>query len=372
MNIGILNENEKIESRVALIPASVSEFVEKGHAIYIQSKAGAGAGYTDQEYLQVGGEMVYSKEEVFGRSEIVHNISPLSDEECNLVKENHILFGFHHLAVAKKSNIEKLLRKKVTVIGYEIIQDEENHLPFIEALSEVAGQLCLVISGHYLQTNFGGRGMILGGVTSVPPATVVVIGAGDLGKSAARAAWCAGAHVIVLDEDMGRLREIEEATSRQVITLLANKYNISRMVKIADILIGAVLIPGERAPIVVTEEMVKTMKKGAVIIDISIDQGGCIETSRPTTLRDPIFTKNGIIHYCVPNITAAVSRTSTRVLSNVLTPYLMKLTEKGLGEAFREDKSLARGVYIYQGKIVKKSLAERFNFEYQEVPSLFD
>lgn len=370
MRIGIINESEKIENRVALIPASVSELVERGNSVYFQSKAGINAGYSDQDYLEAGGKIVYSEEEVFGRAEIIHNISPLNDKECDLVKENSILFGFHHLAVAKKSNINKLLKKNVTVIGYEIIQDEENKLPFIEALSEVAGKLCLVISGHYLQTNFGGRGIIIGGITSVPPSTVVVIGAGALGKSAARAAWCGGAHVIVLDEDMNLLREVEEMTSHQVITLIANKYNISRMVRIADILIGAILIPGERAPIMVTGEMVKTMKKGSVIIDLSIDQGGCVETSRPTSLRDPIFIKDGIIHYCVPNITSAVSRTSTRVLSNVVMPYLMKISKIGLDNALREDKNLANGIYIYNGKIVKKSLAERFNLEYEDLFSL--
>ncbi|MCP2519391.1 alanine dehydrogenase [Candidatus Aminicenantes bacterium AC-335-A11] len=370
MRIGIINESEKIENRVALIPASVSELVQKGHIVYFQSKAGERAGYSDEDYLEAGGKIVYTKEEVFGRAEIIHNISPLNDKECDLIKENTILFGFHHLAVARKKNIEKLLNKKVTVIGYEIIKNEENRLPFIEALSEVAGELCIVISGHYLQTNFGGRGIIIGGVTSVPPSTVVVIGAGVLGRSAARAAWCAGAHVIVLDEDMNLLREIEEMTSRQVITLIANRYNISRMVKVADILIGAVLIPGERAPIMVTKEMVKTMKKGSVIIDLSIDQGGCVETSRPTTLRDPIFIENGIIHYCVPNITSAVSRTSTRVLSNVLMPYLLKIAEIGPEKILKEDESLAGGVYMYRGKIVKKTLAERFGMEYYDLNEL--
>lgn len=204
----------------------------------------------------------------------------------------------------------------------------------------------------------------------MPPSTVVVIGAGAVGKSAARAAWCAGAHVIVLDENMTLLRKIEEITSHQVVTLIANKYNISRIVKIADILIGAVLIPGERTPIIITKEMVKTMKKGAVIIDLSIDQGGCIETSRPTTLRDPIFIKDGIIHYCVPNITSAVSRTSTRILSNVLMPYLLKIAEKGPDYALKEDENLARGVYVYRGKIVKKSLAERFGIDYKDLSLL--
>ncbi len=369
MNVGIINESGKIENRVGLTPSSVSILIENGHTVYVQAGAGLRAGYSNEEYVAQGAQLVFTKDEVFGRSEVVLNISPLNQEECKLIKEEQILFGFHHLAVAKKNIISELLEKKVTVIGYEIIQDEDEVLPFIESLSEVAGQMCLFISGHYLQTTQGGRGVIIGGVVSVPPATAVIIGSGVLARSATKALLSAGAQTIVLGRYMERLREIEEMTGGQVITLVASKYNLARMVKIADILIGAVLRPGERAPIMVTRDMVKTMKKGAVIIDLAIDQGGCIETCRLTTLENPVFIHEGVIHYCVPNITSAVSRTSTKVLSNMVTPYLLKIGEIGIDKSLEVDKSLARGVYILRGEIVRKSLAERFGMKYKDIIS---
>jgi alanine dehydrogenase len=295
----------------------------------------------------------------------VINISPLSEEECHLVKKDQVLFGFHHLAVSKKNLVEELLQKKATVIGYEIIQEDDGELTFIENLSEIAGQMCLVISGHYLQTSQGGRGLILGGVVSVPPATAVIIGSGVLARSAMKAMLSAGAHTIVLGTYMDRLRDLEEMTGGQVVTLIDSKYNLERMSKVADILIGAVLRPGERAPTMITREMVQGMRKGSVIIDLAIDQGGCIETSRLTTLEQPTFIEEGKIHYCVPNITSAVSRTSTKVLSNVVTPYLITIGELGLDKALREEKSLARGVYLYKGEMTKKKIAERFRMNYK-------
>jgi alanine dehydrogenase len=296
MNIGIINESSKIENRVGLTPSCVSMLKEKGYTVYVQAGAGLKAGYTNEEYADQGAQIVFTKDEVFGRSDIVLNISPLTNEESKLVKNGQILFGFHHLAVAPKNLVEDLLQKDVTVLGYEIIQDEKDELPFIESLSEIAGQMCLVISGHYLQTVQGGRGIIIGGVVTVPPATAVIVGSGVLAKSAIKAMMGAGAHTIVLGRYMDRLRELEEMTSGRVITLYATKYNLARMAKIADILIGAVLRPGERAPVMITKDMVKSMKPGSIIIDLAIDQGGCIETSRLTTLEHPTYVDEGIIH----------------------------------------------------------------------------
>ncbi len=360
MNIGVINESGKIENRVSLTPSSVSLLAERGHTIYVQAGAGLKSGYTNEEYVSQGAEIVFTKDEVFGRSDIVLNISPLDQEECELVREKQILFGFHHLAVARKNHVEELLRKKITAIGYEILQDENGELPFIESLSEIAGQMCLVISGQYLQTSQGGRGIIIGGVVSVPPATAVIIGSGVLARSAIKAMLGAGAHTIALGRHMDKLRELEEMTSGRVITMMASKYNLTRMSKIADILIGAVLRPGERAPIMITKDMVKDMKKGALIIDLAIDQGGCIETSRLTTLDHPTFIDDGIIHYCVPNITSAVSRTSTKVLSNLVSPYLSEIGESGIDQALKKNNTLARGVYMHKGSIARKTIAERF------------
>ncbi|MBC8359693.1 MAG: alanine dehydrogenase [Candidatus Aminicenantes bacterium] len=369
MNVGVINESCKIENRAGLSPSGVSLLTEHGHTVYVQAGAGLKAGYTNEEYADLGAKIVFTKDEVFGRSDIVLNISPLNEEENKLVKKDQILFGFHHLAIARKSFIEELLKKNVTIIGYEIVQEDNEVLPFIESLSEIAGQMCLVISGHYLQTSYGGRGIIIGGVVSVPPATAVVIGSGVLARSAIKSLLGAGAHTIALGSFMDRLRGLEELTSGRLITLFASQYNLARMTKIADILIGAVLRPGERAPIMVTRDMVKTMKKGSLIVDLAIDQGGCIEKSRPTTLEQPTFADEGVIHYCVPNITSAVSRTSTKVLSNLVASRLVEIGELGIEQCLRENHALARGVYIFKGKITKKNLAERFNLEHKDLIS---
>ena len=370
MNIGVINESSKIENRVGLTPSSVSLLVEKGHTVYVQAGAGLKAGYTNEEYISLGAEIVFTKEEAIGRSDIVLNISPLNEEECGLVKKGQILFGFHHLAVARKNIVEELLKKNITMIGYEIIQEDNEDLPFIESLSEIAGQMCLVISGHYLQTSQGGRGKVIGGVVSVPPATAVVVGSGVIAKSAIKALLGAGAHTIALSRNMEKLRELEEMTSGRLITLIASKYNLARMVKIADILIGAVLRPGERAPVLITRDMVKAMKKSAVLIDLAIDQGGCAETSRLTTLENPTYINEGVIHYCVPNITSTVSRTSTKVLSNLVAPYLLQIAALGIEKALKENPTLARGAYVCQGNIVRKSIAERFSMHHKDLASI--
>lgn len=370
MNIGVINESGKIENRAGLSPSGVSLLVEKGHSVYVQAGAGLKAGYSNEEYSALGAEIVFTKEEVFGRSDVVLNISPLNEEECRLTKSRQLLFGFHHLAVAKKNIIEDLLAKKVTMIGFEIVQEKNGILPFIENLSEVAGQMCLAISGHYLQTSQQGRGLVIGGVVSVPPVTAAVIGSGTLARSAVKAMIGAGAHTIVLGGNMDRLHNLEQITSGRLVTMIASQYNLARITRIADIVIGAVLRPGEKAPVMVSKEMVKNMKNGSVIIDLSIDQGGSIATSRLTTLEQPTFIEQGVIHYCVPNITAAVSRTSTKILSNVVTPYLLQLGEEDLIQIMRSETPLAQGTFLFDGHIVKQKIAERFGMSHQSLASI--
>ena len=367
MNIGVINESLKIENRAGLSPSGVSFLVEKGHKVFIQAGAGLKAGYSNEDFVSLGAQIVFTKEEVFGRSDVVLNISPLNQEECALVKENQILLGFHHLAVAKKNIVEELIKKNVTMIGYEIVEDEEEDLPFISSLSEIAGQMCHAISGHYLQSCYGGRGLIMGGVVSVPPATAVIVGSTILARSAIKAMIGAGAHTIALGRYMDKLKELEEMTSGRLVTLMASNYNLQRMCEIADILIGAVLRPGKRAPMMITREMVKKMKKGSIIIDLSIDPGGCIETSHPTSLEHPTFMEEGVIHYCVPNITSAVSRTSTKLLSNLVIPYLLQIGEFGIDEALKRNQALCCGVYMYKKSLVKKNIAERFNLPYKKL-----
>ena len=370
MNIGILNESSKIENRVGLTPGGVSFLSERGLKVYVQAGAGLKSGYSNEEYASQGAEIIFTLEEVFGRSDLVINISPLSSEECSLVREGQILMGFHHLAVAKKTNLEMLMKKKVSILGYEIFQKKNGVLPFIESLGEIAGQMCLSLSGHYLQTIQGGRGQLLGGVVTVPPATAVVIGSGVLARSAVKALIGAGAHTIALGTDMENLRSLEEMTSGRVITLVGNRFNLKRIVRIADILVGAVLEPGEKAPLIITRDMVKTMRKGSLIIDLAIDQGGCIETSRLTTLDQPTFVDEGVIHYCVPNITSAVSRTSTKVLSNLATSFIVETGEKGLEKAAAENDVMSSGLYVYEGKIVKKRIADRFGLPHTDLSTI--
>ncbi len=370
MNIGVINESNKIENRAGLSPSGISFLVERGHTVYVQAGAGLKSGYMNEEYSSLGANIVFTKEEAFGRSDIVLNISPLNEEESKLVRKDQILFGFHHLAVSRKNILEELLKKNVTMLGYEIIQKSNEELPFIECLSEIAGQMCLVISGHYLQTSQGGRGVVIGGVVSVPPATAVVVGSGVLAKSAIKAMLGAGAHTIALGRHIDRLRELEGLTSGRLVTLMASQYNLGRMIRIADILIGAVLRPGEKAPIMITRQMVSSMKKGSVLIDLAIDQGGCSETSRLTTLEQPTYIDEGVIHYCVPNITSTVSRTSTKVLSNMVVPYLLQIGEKGIKNTLKEDASLSRGAYVYNGQLVRKGVAERFALSSKELSSL--
>lgn len=366
MNVGVINESCKIENRAGLSPSGVSFLVEKGHVVYLQAGAGLRSGYTNEDFAELGARIVFTKEEVFGRSDVVLNISPLSAEECGLVREDQILFGFQHLAVARKPLVELLLDKNVTMIGYEIIQDEDGGLPFLEGLSEIAGQMCHVIAGHNLQIGQGGRGLVLGGTASVPPATAVIIGSTVLARSAIKAMLGAGAHTIAVGGFMDKLRDVEEMTAGRAVTLMASRYNLERMTAIADVLIGAVLRPGEKAPVMVTRDMVRKMKKGAILIDLAIDQGGCVETSRPTTLEQPTFVEEGVIHYCVPNITSAVSRTSTKVLSNLVIHYLLEIGKAGLDRALEAEPALCRGLFIHRGRIVKKSIAERFDLPYDE------
>ena len=370
MNIGVINESNKIENRAGLSPSGISILVERGHTVFVQAGAGLKSGYSNEEYSSLGANIVFTKEEAFGRSDIVLNISPLDEEESKLVRKDQVLFGFHHLAVSRKSILEDLLKKNITMLGYEIVQRNDDELPFIECLSEIAGQMCMVISGHYLQTSQGGRGLVIGGVVSVPPATAVVVGSGVLARSAIKAMLGAGAHTIALGRNMDRLRDLENITSGRLVTLMASQYNLARMAEIADILIGAVLRPGEKAPVLITRKMVSSMKKGAVLIDLSIDQGGCSETSRLTTLEQPIYVDEGIIHYCVPNITSTVSRTSTKVLSNMAVPYLLEIGEKGIKAALKDNLSLARGVYVCDGKIVRRGVAERFSMPHTKLSSL--
>ncbi len=354
--IGIpLSEREGniYEKRVALSPSGCKELIELGAEIYLESKAGEGAGFSDEEYKEKKVKIVYSKEEVFLRSDIIVGINQPFESELPLLKENHIIFGFLHLAVRPKTIYDAFVEKKITSIGYEIIQEEDGTLPILRVSSEIAGKLAPQIAGRLLETERGGIGILLGGIPGIPPADVVIIGAGTLGTYAARTFLGLGASVYVLDVSKSKLEKIDEIFGGRVVTAIATNENISKFVKFADVLILSILVPGEKTPKIVTKDMVKSMRNGSVIIDFSIDQGGASETSRLTPTENFVYKEFGVIHFCVPNVPTFVARTASHALSNSLLPYLKEIVKKGI-DYIKENKALWNGCYTFKGKFTKK------------------
>ncbi|UCH66008.1 MAG: alanine dehydrogenase [Ignavibacterium sp.] len=363
MRIGIPKETLHEEKRVALSPAGVDSLVRAGHTVYIETGAGLNSQFTDEEYSSTGANIVYTAEEAFKRAELITKVATLTNEEAEMLQDNQIIFSFLHLAVGKKKVVENLLKKKVTAVALELIE-RDSRLPILHIMSEIAGQLAIQEAERYLESSIEeGRGILLGGITGVAPAAVVILGAGVVGVSAARAALGRGAQVIVIDNDLHRLRHVETTFNKRVTTVMANAYTISRGVKFADVLIGAILIKGEKAPHIVTKEMVNQMKKGAVIIDVSIDQGGCVETSRITTISDPIYRVHNVIHYCVPTMPAIVSRTASYGLNNASIGYIMNIANNGLLSAMNTEEGLSKGVCTHNGNCCNESIAEIFGLK---------
>jgi len=359
MRIGVPKERGRHEHRVGLSPYAVRQLSAQNHTVFVEKGAGVTAHFLDQDYEKAGAQIVYRTEEVYQRADFVCKVGKLSADEVSLLKEGQVVCAFHHLAVMPKETVLKLMQKEVTLIGYEVIRDERGDLPILTPFSEMAGQMAVHLAAYYLATESGGRGVLLGAVPGIPPATVLVLGAGTAGSSAARQAAACGAHVIVVGTDLNRLRQLSHDLPGRVVTVLAGgPERLQPYIGICDVLIGAVLIPGARAPEVVSEEMVRDMKAGAVILDLSIDQGGCVATSRPTSPDRPTFIQHGVVHYCVPNMTASIPRTASRALANVVLPYLLAHGRKGLDEALRDDPGLAAGVYLYRGQMVNQAVGE--------------
>ena len=357
MNVGIPKERRDLELRVGLTPYGVDLLTRAGHTCYVEREAGLGAGFTDYHYERAGGRIVYSGEEVYGRADMVLKAVRPTDEELEWVREGQIICGFLHLASARRSKVEALLKKRVTAIAYETIEEDDGTLPVLRTMSEVAGHMAPQLAATYLQSNHGGRGVLLSGVPGIPPARVAILGAGVLGTNAARAFLGLGANVYVLDRSLEKLRYIDRQFNGCINTMVSYSFNIARVARFVEVLIGAILTPGARVPVIVTREMVRSMKRGAVILDFSIDQGGCVETSRPTTLRDPVFIEEGVVHFCVPNVPGAVPRTATHAFNNAVWPCLRRIAEVGLEQALGEIPSLARGVATKDGEIKSEPLA---------------
>ncbi len=356
MIIGIPKEIKDNEYRVALIPSGADILVKAGHKVIIQKSAGIGSGFTDEEYKDIGAEIVDSAKEVYDKAELIVKVKETLLAEYSLIKENHIIFTFLHLS-ADKELINALIKTKAVFIAYETVELKDGSLPILTPMSEVAGRLSVLIGAQYLMKPAGGMGRLLGGVPGVKRGKITIIGAGTVGMNAAKIAVGIGADVTIINRGIDKLRIIDNIFGSRIETLASNPYNIEKSVIESDLVIGAVLIKGAKAPVLVTKEMVKKMKKGSVIVDVSIDQGGCVETMRTTTHSNPVYDVDGVIHYGVTNIPGVVPRTSTFALTNATLPYIKKLADTGL-KIIKEDSALAKGVNISEGKITYPAVAE--------------
>jgi len=369
MNIGIVKEKSEFENRVPITPSGVHSLVQLGTQVYVEKGAGSAGRFMDDEYEEAGASIVYHPEEAVGRADLLLKVLRPTMDELELLREGQTVFSFLHLPVAGRPYIKKLIDKKIGSIGFELVEDRST-LPILHSMSEIAGAMAIQVASRYLETTQGGRGVMLGGIAGVPPSAVVILGAGVVGMTAAEEALGAGAQVIILDIDVNRLRDIEHRFQRRVTTAVANHYNLSKAVQYADVFIGAIMIKGERAPVVVTENMVKTMKSGAVIVDVSIDQGGCVETSRPTSFVEPVFIAHDVIHYCVPNMPAAVARTATNGLNNALLPYLEHIVMKDLQNTIREFEGFQKGVCTFDGACTNEHLASMYEYDFSPISKL--
>jgi alanine dehydrogenase len=363
MIIGVPREVKDSEYRVALTPGGVESLVQAGHRVLVEQGAGAGSGFADEEYTRSGAEIEASAAVVWAQADMVMKVKEPLPGEYAFLREGLLLFTYLHLA-ADRPLAEALRAGRVTAIAYETVQQSDGSLPLLVPMSQIAGRMAVQVAAHYLERTSGGRGKLLGGVPGVRPADVVIIGGGTVGTNAAQIALGMGAHVIVVEASADRLRYLSEILHGNLTTLSSNPRNVADAVQHSDVVIGAVLRPGAKAPHLVTREMIAAMAPGSVVIDVAVDQGGCVETSRPTTHSDPIFLVDGVIHYCVANMPGAVPRTSTYALSNVTLPYALRLADLGFAGAVRSDPALALGVNTHRGEITCQAVAGAFGLEY--------
>ncbi len=369
MIIGVPKEVKDHESRVGITPAGVKALVEAGHTVLVETKAGDLSAFPDDEYQQAGAEIVGSAHHVWGLAGMIVKVKEPVEKEYGFLREDLVLFTFLHLAPLPALTAQ-MMANKVIGIAYETIRDRSGALPLLTPMSEVAGRMSVQVGAAYLEKERGGRGLLLGGVPGVPPANVCVIGGGIVGTNAAKIALGMGAKVTLVDVNLNRLRELDDIFNGRVYTLASNSYNVARAVREADLVIGGVLIPGAAAPKVVNREMVSRMKKGAVVVDVAIDQGGCIETARPTTFTDPSFVVDGVVHYCVTNMPAAVPNTSTLALTNATFPYVLRLAGRGAAAAIRDDQGIREGVNTYAGVLTYQAVAQSQGKEWNPVMDL--
>jgi len=358
MEIGIPTEQNPSEHRVGLTPAGVRMLTQAGHRCHVERGAGQGAGFPDEAFERAGARIIYGTREVYERADLILKVGSPIASETDMLREGQTICAFWHMAARPRDHIKMLLEKKVTAIAYEGIQHgSDGVLPVLIPLSEIAGRMAPQIAARWLQNDGGGSGVLISGVPGVPPIEVCILGAGVVGLNAAQAFLGAGARVYVLDQSLQKLQHVEQRFAGCITTMISYDFNIAKSVRRAQVLVGAVLMPGERAPILVTREMVRTMRPRSVILDISIDEGGCVETSRPMTHDDPIFIEEDVIHYCVPNMPGVVARTATHAYLNAAWPYIQLLANKGTLAAMEIDPDLGRGVAVHGGAIHSPHLA---------------
>jgi alanine dehydrogenase len=367
MIVGIPKEIKSQENRVAVLPAGVMNFIDMGHKVYVEKNAGVGSGFTDEEYIQAGAEIIDNSKEIYAAADMIYKVKEPLESEYAYLREGQILFTYLHLA-SDPVQTKALIDSKITGIAYETVQLEDRSLPLLAPMSVIAGRMSVQVGAYLLQKLNNGRGILLGGIPGVEPGHVVIIGGGTVGVNAARTAVGLGARVTIIDLSIDRLAYINDIFANRVITLMSNTYNVSKSVAEADVLIGAVLIPGARATKVVKEDMVKNMRPGSVIVDVAIDQGGSIETiDRLTSHENPYYIKHGVVHYSVPNMPGAVPRTSTFALANATMPYALQIANKGAEKALRDNPALLKGLNVYRGKITNKAVAEAQGLLYEPV-----
>ena len=364
MKVGIPKEIKNNENRVGMTPAGVAAMTGRGHEVYVQHTAGDGSGFSDDEYVNAGAKIVPTIEDVYREAEMIVKVKEPIEPEYNLVRKGQLLFTYFHFACEKELT-EAMLKSGAICLAYETVQLPNGTLPLLQPMSEVAGRMATLNGAYYLQKTKGGKGKLISGVPGVSPARVLVLGGGVVGEAAARMAAGLGADVTIADISLPRLRQLDIETPANVHTLYSSSHNIRQQLPTVDIVIGSVLVPGDKTPHLITRDMLKLMEPGTVLVDVAIDQGGCFETSRPTTHSEPVYTEEGVVHYCVANIPGAVPNTSTLALTNATLRYALSLADKGWRKACQDDSSLAKGLNIVEGKVVFKAVADVFGLPYE-------
>jgi alanine dehydrogenase len=369
MIVGILKEIKAEENRVSMTPAGVEVMKQNGHTVLVEKTAGIGSGFEDAAYIKAGAEIIDTPAAIFEKADMVMHVKEPLPPEYDLIRSDQIVFTYLHLAAAEELT-QTLIKSDSINIAYETIQTADGSLPLLTPMSEVAGRMAIQQGAKYLEMNQGGRGVLMGGVPGVEPATVVVIGGGVVGTNAAKMACGLGAKVYMLDMDLERLRYLSDVMPSNCFLLMSSPATVRKLIREADVVVGAVLIPGAKAPKLITREMLKSMKPGSVLVDVAIDQGGCFETSKATTHGDPIYMVDGVLHYCVANMPGAVAKTSALALTNATLPYAVEIANKGWKRAMQESAEIKCGANVVKGKITYKGVAEAFDLEYTAIDTL--